>query len=144
MQKKGFTLIELLVAIAVMSLLVGIVAFALRGAQKAGRDTRRKSDLEQVRAALEFYRDSCGTYPASLSFGGSLNGTGTGNCTGSFMEKVPQDIAASSRVYSYRYISGTNDYYICASLEDAPNPAMNVSNCNSCGSVACNYILTSP
>lgn len=145
-ESKGFTLIEILVAIGIVGLLVGIAVFALQGGQRAGRDTKRKSDLEQIRAALEFYRSSCLTYPATLSFGGSLVGDNTpASCTGNFMQKIPQDSSSTARQYRYAYHSTSNSYSLCAALEDAPVPAMTVTSCGgNCGGVACNYIVTSP
>lgn len=147
MNKKGFTLIEILVAIGIIGILVGIAAFALQGGQRAGRDAKRKSDLEQIRAGLEYYRQACRTYPASISFGGSLVGTGSGGCTGTFLDKIPQDATSPGRTYSYSYNAGTNSYDICAALEEAPVPPLNMSGftCGSCGSSgACNYAVSNP
>jgi len=141
----GFTLIELLVVIAIIGIIVGISAFALRGGQRAGRDAKRKSDLEQIRASLELYRSSCNAYPASVSQGGSITGSGTpANCTGTFMQAVPSD-PDSGRIYVYTRTSNS-DYDLCAALEEAPIPAINMSsfNCGSgCGTASCNYAVSS-
>ncbi len=60
--KKGFTLIELLVVIVIISILIGMSVFGIQGARKNSRDARRKSDLEQLRSALELYRADNGGY----------------------------------------------------------------------------------
>lgn len=59
----GFTLIELLVVISIISLLSSVVLSSLSGARTNARDARRKSDLEQVRTALEMYYNDHGHYP---------------------------------------------------------------------------------
>jgi len=71
MKQKGFTLMEILVAISIIAILTaaGIVSFS--GINQRSRDARRKSDIEQVRSALEMYRTTNGYYPdvsASLTF----------------------------------------------------------------------------
>jgi len=61
--KKGFTLIELLVVIAIIGLLSSVVLASLNTARQKSRDARRKSDLVQMRTALEFYFDKYDAYP---------------------------------------------------------------------------------
>jgi prepilin-type N-terminal cleavage/methylation domain-containing protein len=51
--KSAFTLIELLIVIAIIGILMTIVLVSTSGARKSARDTTRKSDLNQYRAALE-------------------------------------------------------------------------------------------
>lgn len=65
MSKKtyGFTLIELLVVIAIIALLSSVVLAALSSARMKSRDARRKSDLQNIRIALELYYDAYGVYP---------------------------------------------------------------------------------
>ncbi len=144
---RGFTIIELLIVISIIGVLVGIATFALQGAQRAGRDAKRKSDLAQISAAVELYRSSCRTYPPSSSVygGATLEGTGVGNCDGVFMQSIPYDAAAPDRVYSYTFDSATNSYSLCAALEEPPVPAINMEdfNCAGCGET-CNYAVTSP
>jgi prepilin-type N-terminal cleavage/methylation domain-containing protein len=151
MNKKGFTLIELLVVIAIIGLLVSIGAFAARQAQTSGRDARRKADLETIRSGLEIFRSDCQNYPSTLpSPGARLVGDGTpaAACPASqtYIEKVPGDPQEPSSKYYYDDLtSGT--YVLCARLENAPNPAMDTTNCGSsqCGTGAnCNYIVRNP
>lgn len=71
---SGFTLIELLVVISIISLLSSIVLTSLSGVQAKARDVRRRSDLNQVKLALDLYFDSNNTYP-------STGGSYWGNCS---------------------------------------------------------------
>lgn len=62
--KKGFTLIELLVVISIIGILASLTFVSYSGAQKQTRDTERRSDLNQVRNALEnFSASNDGLYP---------------------------------------------------------------------------------
>jgi len=63
LNKKGFTLIELLVVIAIIGILASIVLTSLNDARNKGYDTQIKSDVAQIRNALEiYYDDNGGTY----------------------------------------------------------------------------------
>lgn len=66
--RGGFTLIELLAVLAVVGILVSIgVVYANEGRQRS-RDNERKIALEQIRVALELYKDQHnGQYPCSGS-----------------------------------------------------------------------------
>ena len=59
----GFTLIELLVVIAIIGLLAAIGTASFSKAQEKGRDTRRKTDLDAIKKALELFKlDTVGQY----------------------------------------------------------------------------------
>lgn len=63
---RGFTLIELLVVMAIIGILAALALTSFNTAQKNSRDTRRKSDLQQYRNALEAYAsNNKGVYPSS-------------------------------------------------------------------------------
>ena len=53
---RGFTLIELLVVIAIIGILITVGAVSYQRAVRLSRDSKRKTDLEQIRQALETYR----------------------------------------------------------------------------------------
>lgn len=66
--RRGFTLIELLVVISIIGILISIGLVSMSGAQKQGRDTRKKSDLNQYRIALEAFASTNNSkYPALVS-----------------------------------------------------------------------------
>lgn len=62
-QKLSFTLIELLVTIAIIMVIGAIVLMNVSEARKSSRDAKRISDLDEIRGALETYKDKKGTYP---------------------------------------------------------------------------------
>jgi prepilin-type N-terminal cleavage/methylation domain-containing protein len=61
--KKGFTLIELLVVIAIFALMANITMVSLNNAKRESRDTKRMSDINQLRSALQLYSMEKLTYP---------------------------------------------------------------------------------
>jgi len=64
-EKHGFTLIELLVVISIIGVLASTVLASLDSVREKARDSRRISDLNQIRVALELYFADHGYYPAS-------------------------------------------------------------------------------
>lgn len=142
--KKGFTLIELLVTIMIIGILVAIATFGVRQAQQSARDARRKADLEDIALGLELYRAECNSYPDSISFGGSLTGSGNPTaCTGTYIATIPQD-PSPPRTYSYSRIN-PGSIVLCANLEQDPNPPGSTTNCGSCGgSGSCDWRIARP
>lgn len=68
--RGGFTLIELLVVIAIIGLLGSIVLASLNSARAKSRDAKRRSDLAQLRIALELYYSNHGNYPVTTTWYG--------------------------------------------------------------------------
>ncbi len=78
------------------------------GTNKNARDSKRKSDLEQMRTALEICRAETGAYPASIG--------ATVTCNSQvYLDPVPKDPRdpQPGYIYSYTYISST-EYTLCA------------------------------
>jgi len=109
--KKAFTLVELLVVVAIIGLLSTLSVVALNSARAKARDSRRLSDIKQLRTALDMYYDSAGTYPDSLTSGSPLSYGGM-----IFLAKVPDD-PLSSQNYNYTKTEGGQNYTIDFTLE---------------------------
>src|SRR3990167_11225741 len=65
--KRGFTLIELLVVISIIAILITIIVATFGTTPQKARDSRRKTDLDAFKKALELYQgDTRGAawYPA--------------------------------------------------------------------------------
>lgn len=121
-KNKGFTLIELMVVMAIIGILVGLTLTAFVGSRKSARDGKRKADLEEIRSALEMCRTDTGSYPGSVSFGGSLTCGGT-----TYMGFVPVDPINSSP-YIYTYSGGGNSYTLCANRLETTGSSHCVTN----------------
>ncbi len=111
--KKGFTLIELLVVISIIGILVATGVVGYSRATKLSRDAKRKTDLEQIRQALETYRAELGYYPGSTAL-----------LVSSYITTLPID--PKSPTYTYVYAPAAapaKTYSLCASLETVTSPA---------------------
>ena len=141
-KKNGFTLIDLLVVISIIGVLISVSFVGFAQARKASRDSKRRADLEQIRSALEIYRNDCKTYPSFLAQGGTLMGAET-LCQGNvYMQQIPQDPLGSGYNYSYNR-TGPNSYVLCSFLETGGGG--DVSGCGSCGSgVSCKNKVVNP
>jgi len=62
-KRKGFTLVELMIVIAIIGILAATLLPTLTGGQARGRDTARKSSLQQISAAMETFYQDRGYYP---------------------------------------------------------------------------------
>lgn len=167
MKKQGFTLVELMVVIVIMGILVTIGTFAFQASQKKSRDSRRKSDINQVTKALEMYNSDVGIYPASGAAGtadaGKIIGCGDttkvvcnwgesfANTTklATYMVKLPKD-PQENRSYYYERIG--NGYRLYAKLENTEDPEIPTTgslkygqNCSpsSVTPAYCNFVITS-
>ncbi len=89
--QKGFTLIELLVVILIIAVLSSVGLVSYRSANQRARDAKRKADVEQIRAALEMYKADAGSYPISLTFGGSLTYTPPTGSSITYLNPIPHD-----------------------------------------------------
>lgn len=58
---RGFTLIELLVVIAIIAILAVLVIIRVGSSSADARNSRRKSDLAQMKTAIEQYKAKGGT-----------------------------------------------------------------------------------
>lgn len=135
--EAGFSLIELLVTTTILAVLLTIIAVSFQQLNKTARDTKRRSDLQEIRGILENVRTETGEYPASSNEVGGYEYSGDGT----FMENVPPQYISRSyadplagtdaTAYFYRYklqnLPGCT-YELTAVLESGP-----VQYCPACG-----------
>jgi prepilin-type N-terminal cleavage/methylation domain-containing protein len=67
MHKRGFTLIELMVAIAIITILSGIIIASLSTARSSSKDAKRIADIKSLQVALSQYYADNNHYPPNLS-----------------------------------------------------------------------------
>lgn len=134
---SGFTLIELLVVIAIIATIVAFAMPNFLGARQRAADTKKKSELQQFKAALRLYYNDYQKYPADS--GGPVynkvkgcGATGASNCSCSatldfaaggagcdtvYMKKFPSDWAVS--MFYYQLNANTDDYCLKVPLDNA-------------------------
>lgn len=108
-KNRGFTFIELLVVVTISALLMGAATVGYSSISRRSRDTRRKTDMETIRSALELYRSEQGSYPLSVTEGGSI---AIGEST--YLNPVPSDPKDGSYVYTR---TSTTTYTLSCTLE---------------------------
>jgi len=145
---KGFTLVELLVVMSIIAVLMGMALVSVRGSRLVARDSQRKTELEEIRSALEVYRSDNGVYPdvsgfAEVALTELINPSPPGSA--GYLGEIPLD--PIDPTYRYRYFTADNGvtYALCAYLEAGDEA---VSGCgggtNNCGTGDCNYKVTNP
>ena len=111
-REKGFTLVELLVVIAIIGVLATLVLLQLGTARARARDTKRISDVSQLRTAVEqYFEDNGGKYPADIS---QLT-------LQRYVTKVPTDpLSAAAYGYAIYKVGGNiTAYQIYTTLEQS-------------------------
>jgi general secretion pathway protein G len=103
--RRGFSLIELLVSVTIIAVLTTIAVVSYSSVNKRSRDVKRKSDIEQVRSALEMYRSDIGQYPAILD-----------TLAPSYIPTIPKDPNDSSYFYSPTQTNGIYNIYCIGAL----------------------------
>lgn len=134
--KKGYTLIEILIVTTIIVLLTAVAVVSYSTFLKQSRDAKRKTDLEQIRAALEMYRSDNDSYFAFAS-GNCSSYTALTSGSPKYIQTMPSDPKGSSGYY-YRCIITANDYTIGAFLETGTETP-SCSNCKA--ATACNYCV---
>ena len=107
MKQKGFTLIELLVVIAIIGVLAAVVLVATGNARLKAYDTRRLSDMKQLKSGLDIYYNVGSGYPDTSVWNTAQTSNTNLDCSGTSVMKVPQDpIYLNNNTYSYIYTAG--------------------------------------
>ena len=122
--QKGFTLIELLIVLTIIGVLTSFIMVNFLSARERARDTQRKSDLEQMRTAFEFYRTDQGTYPPAPlpACGGSLVNGGT-----TYLQTIPCDPTSEGQ-HVYTYTTTGTTYTLTACLENERDQQKDTTN----------------
>ena len=115
----GFTFVELLVVITIMIMLTTVISASFSNAQMRSRDSKRKSDMNVMKAALEqYYQANNSSYPDVCS-------TASTFVQGSW----PADPGVTSYSDSGAAACTTSTFCICATMEIAGSGNSNDASC---------------
>ena len=117
-RQKGFTLVELLVVIAIIGVLATLVLLQLGTARARARDTKRITDVNQLRSAVEqYFEDNGGQYPTAIDQA----------AIGKYVTRVPTDpLAGTAYGYAFDPAVKPQKYQIWTKLEQSAS-ALNAS-----------------
>jgi type II secretion system protein G len=118
--KKSFTLIELLVVLAIIGILAAMIIASLSGARARARDATRKSDLRQVKTALEQYYSDKEQYKIQTA-PMDLNVTNT-DLTTEYIKNMPNEPKPGLPPYKYQTNSDGTAYCLYSILENTKDP----------------------
>lgn len=141
---RGFTLLEVLVSATIIAVLTAIGIVSYSSVNKRSRDVKRKSDLEQIRSALEMYRsDNSSQYPNIGAGFLDAQGLSTSLVNAGYMPAIPNDPSpAGSYYYDAIDTAGIySSYCLCANLETL---TATDSKCTAALPGTCDYGLKSP
>jgi general secretion pathway protein G len=148
---RGFTLLEVLVSATIIAVLtaIGIVSYA--SVNKRSRDVKRKSDMEQMRSALEMFRADNNEYPnpgtnASI-IAGQFNQASVleDDLVSTYLPAVSTDPDVDQSYYYQPIATGGvyTSYCLCSYLETLPQGTSSTT-CTVALAGSCNYGLKSP
>lgn len=157
---NGFTLLEILVVMVIIGILSTIGLRSFSSSQVKARDSRRKSDLHNIRSALEVYYNDKGQYPAASN--GDILGCGTDAqeaCTWGeiwqeefntagvqdtiYMVELPDDPSGATEYY-YHSEAPHKSYRLYAHLENEQDMDINDQDSGyQCGAEECNMVVVS-
>ncbi len=144
---RGFSLFEILIVMGLLALITTIGALSFSNVRSRAEDARRKTDIEEIRSALEQYKSNNNKYPtpiATITMGLPFGTTGLTDTTNTYMNKIPQDPKFPSRSYYYYSADGT-DYILKTQLNNPePTPCSLTPTPDLCGLTKnCNYCYSS-
>jgi len=136
--RSGFTLIEVLVSVTIIAVLVAIAAISYSSINKQSHDARRKSDIEQIRSALEMYRADNGTYPGPSAWANAwapVDNTALIAYLEPYLSPLPRDPVGNAPYYYYfaTGCSGADPARVCyryCLLSFVEKPANSVTECD--------------
>jgi len=117
----GFTLVELLVVIGIMMVLTTITVSQFTTARLRAADVQRKADLTSLSRALLAYFNDFGSFPSSITFGGTLVNETDGYV---YMKVLPRENYQTRGVPEYCYVVDVNRvrFALFAKLEVSSDP----------------------
>ncbi len=111
---------EILIAIAIIAILTAIGVVSYTSINKNARNTKRRSDIEQMRSALELYRADFGYYP-NVNPGSIDTATNLSGVIDTYMPAIPTDPKGLPYLYVATDINNGQYYGYCVAASMEPS-----------------------
>lgn len=142
---RGFTLIELMVVIAIIAILATVGLTIYSAAEKAARDGKRISDIQEIQKGLEQFYAVNQSYPDAKASSPYIDNTTS--FYGYFENNTPptDPLNTSSSHYVYAQCNSNKDYVLCATTETSGKgnaSAYDTSSCSFTSGSGSDYCVT--
>lgn len=134
-KRNGFSLIEVLIITSILGVISATSIFAYQSIVARGRDSERKSNLQQIRVALEDYYNDNGCYPAAIDLD-----TCGGSELSPYLSIYPCDPGDGQPYLYVPEADACEGYRLQVHLENESDPAIAESGCD--GEYGCGYSPT--
>lgn len=111
----GFTLIEMLVTVAIIGMLSSTIMAGVGRARMKARDSRRLSDMDQIRKGLDLYFSQSSGFPDVAAWN-----NGNIICSGNQILRVPHDPGGAA---DYQYVADTSGGGLVGNCGDVVYPS---------------------
>jgi len=108
--KQAFTLIELLLVIAIIGILTSAATVSYLKIRAGSRDVKRLSSLSEIQNALALYYRDEGSYPTTLTPGGSLVGSSSAQVYLSTIPALPNQAEGACSTGDNQFIYATTSH----------------------------------
>src|SRR4030042_4669102 len=129
----GFTLTELLIVLAIIAILVTTVLIAINPVRviQDTRDSRNRTEMNQIKSALQLYFNENNDYPTAAEFAAS---GAPPNFTPTYIRTLPSVTTDTDAAFTY--VSNGTDYDAVINLANADtDDARTVTACITGGSL---------
>ena len=123
---KGFTLVELLIVVSIIGILASMIITNVTSSRSKADDAKRKSDLNQLKTAMQLYYGDNQGYPGGA--GSSINACGDGDDACPLAGGGVMGNSLSGTVYMKEspeyttYAVSGEEYDVCVLLENTTDP----------------------
>lgn len=106
--QRGFSLLEVMVSISIIVMLASVLLASWSSAREKAQDSRRITELQQLKFALELYHNDHGHYPRESEGANGKIGEGAGVDTmlAPYLSAIPVDPAGPNNPTYYYYYDG--------------------------------------
>ncbi len=114
--RKGFSFIEIMIVVTIIALLATLIVSSIQSARISGRDTRRVSDITEIRNALNLYYSRYNNYPTTVAVTPGLPFQVSAASQTIYLEQVPMnptprnDVSCGDKEYEYYQTSNGFSY----------------------------------